>query len=99
MNNEVIAHVEQSINEVRSLYLKAATRIEAIKPGEKIPATQLAEDLAKEYGKTGPQIYPILLLLIKNYPGVVVRKGAHGGICRELPAATPVVKTSTADQP
>lgn len=97
MNNEVTTHLDQVVEDVRQLFLKAALRIEAIKPGEKIPATQLAEDLGKEYGKTGPQLYPILLLLIKNYPGVVVRKGAHGGICREIPT-TPVVETSTADQ-
>lgn len=87
MNNEVTQHVEEALNEVRALFLKAATRIEAIKPGEKIPATQLAEELAKEQSPdmTGPQLYPTLKILLENYPGVDIRRGAHGGIYRLLP--------------
>jgi hypothetical protein len=92
MNKEVMEHIEAALNEVRALYMKAATRIEAIKPGEKIPATQLAEDLAKEQGMTGPQLYPTLKILTDNYPGVVIRRGAHGGIFRPLP--TPAVDTT-----
>lgn len=89
MNKEVMEHIEAALNEVRSLYMKAATRIEAIKPGEKIPATELAAELAKEQGQTGPQLYPTLKILTDNYPGVVIRRGAHGGIYRPLP--TPAV--------
>lgn len=85
MNNEVNTHLEASLSEVKSLFLKAAAMIEAIKPGEKIPATKLASDLAKERGMTGPQLYPTLKIFIDNYPGVVVRRGAHGGIFRPLP--------------
>ena len=39
MNQEVQQHLEESLNEVRAIFVKAATRIEALKPGEKIPAT------------------------------------------------------------
>ncbi len=85
MNDNVLLHLEDAVNQVRALFLKAATRIEELKPGEKVPATQLAADLAAERGMTGPQLYPTLLFLIKNYPGVEVKRGAHGGICRPLP--------------
>jgi hypothetical protein len=87
MNNEVTLHIEAALNEVRALFLKAAERIEAVKPGEKIPATKLAEDLAKEQDPdlTGPQLYTTLKILFKDYPGVDIRRGAHGGIYRLLP--------------
>lgn len=85
MNEEVQKHLEAALNEVRAMFLKAAERIEEIKPGEKIPATQLADDLAKEQNETGPQLYPTLKKLLNGYPGVVIRRGAHGGIYRPLP--------------
>lgn len=87
MNQEVLDHIEESLNEVRALFVKAAERIEAIKPGEKIPATKLAEDLAKEQSPdmTGPQLYTTLKILFEGYPGVDIRRGAHGGIYRLLP--------------
>lgn len=87
MNNEVTLHIEQALSEVRALFVKAAERIEAIKPGEKIPATKLAEELAKEQSPdmTGPQLYTTLKILFEGYPGVDIRRGAHGGIYRLLP--------------
>ena len=78
-------HVEDSLNKIRIFFEKASLQIEAIVPGEKIPATKLADDLAKEAGLTGPQLYPTLLFLISDYPGVEIRKGAHGGIYRLKP--------------
>ncbi len=91
MNNEVTLHLEKALDEVRALFLKAVTRIEAIKPGEKIPATQLAEELAKEQSPdmTGPQLYPTLKILLEGYPGVDIRRGAHGGIYRLQPGEVP----------
>jgi hypothetical protein len=102
MNQEVTQHIEEALNEIRSLFVKAATRIEALKPGEKIPATALAEDLARNIiqadGKpmTGPQLYPTLKVLFKGYPGVEIARGAHGGIKR-LPVATAPTAQPTAD--
>lgn len=75
-------HVETSLSKIRTIFEKASQRIEDLKKDEKIPATKLAEDLGKEIGMTGPQLYPTLLFLIKDYPGVVVKKGAHGGIIK-----------------
>lgn len=87
MNQEVQQHIEEALSEVRALFLKVAQRIEAIKPGEKIPATKLAEDLAKEQSPdmSGPQIYPTLKIVLEGFPGVDIRRGAHGGIYRLLP--------------
>lgn len=94
MNTEVEQHIEKALNDVRELFVKAATRIEALKPGEKVPATKLADTLAKEVGKTGAQIYPVLAYLTVGYPGIEVKRGAHGGLLRPLPKpATPVVST------
>jgi len=85
MDEKVLKHIEDSLNEVRALFMKAAVQIEAIKPGEKIPATELAKMLAKEQGMTGPQLYPTLKIVLDDFPGVVIRRGAHGGIYRPLP--------------
>lgn len=86
-------HIETSLSRIRTIFEQASERIEALKPGEKVPATTLATDIAKEHGMTCPQLYPTLLFLIKDYPGVEVRRGAHGGIVKldpNKPAAVPV---------
>jgi hypothetical protein len=78
-------HVDNTLALIRPILEKASTRIEAIPPGQKIPATALADELAKEMGMTGPQLYPTLKFLFNDYPGVDVRAGAHGGIYKLLP--------------
>lgn len=75
-------HLELSLDKIRVIFQKASARIEALKPGEKIPATELAKQLAPDLNMSGSQLYPTLLFLIKDYPGVQVKKGAHGGIVR-----------------
>lgn len=94
-------HVEASLDKIRTIFKKAQSRIEAIKPGEKIPATQLAEELAKEHGMTGPQLYPTLKFLLDGYPNVDIRRGAHGGIFKRpivtTPVAVPVAATPDTD--
>jgi len=72
---------------IRPLFEKAAERIDALKPGEKVPATELAKEVGKSFGMTGPQAYPILKLFFDNYPGVTVKRGAHGGIEKNQPVA------------
>lgn len=76
-------HIELSLDKVRAIYIKASDRIEALKPGEKVPATKLAEELAVELGTTGPALYPVLKYLLDNYPGVSIKKGAQGGIIKQ----------------
>ena len=80
-------HVEASLAKIRVIFEKAAERIDALKPGEKVPATALATEIAKEHGMTCPQLYPTLKFLFDGYPGVDVRKGAHGGIIKLDPNA------------
>ncbi len=80
-------HIDNVLVQVRNIFEKAEARIEALKPGEKIPATSLAEELATELGMKGNQLYPTLLFLFKGYPGIEIRRGAHGGLCK-LPLAT-----------
>lgn len=75
-------HIDQSLAKIKTFFQKASERIDSLKSGEKIPATVLAADLAKDVGMTGPQLYPTLLFLIKDYPGVDVKRGAHGGIIK-----------------
>ena len=84
-NPVVVDHVEAGLGKIREMFDKAVARIEEIKPGEKIPATKLAQDIAAEYNMTGPELYPTLLHLFRGYPGVEIRRGAHGGIYRPDP--------------
>lgn len=91
-------HIDNVLATIRPIFEKAAERIDALKPGEKIPATKLAEDLAKEIGMSGAQLYPTLKFLFDDYPGVDVRKGAHGGIIK-LPLATTTTDGNTGSQP
>lgn len=76
-------HIEDSLSKIRTIFEKASQRIEDLKTGEKVPATTLAADLAKEIGMTGPQLYPTLKFLFDGYPGVDIKKGAHGGIIKQ----------------
>jgi len=78
-------HIDMVLNnKLRPLLEEAAEVIEALQPGEKIAATELAKQIAEKHGMTGPALYPTLLFLIKGYPGVEVKKGARGGIHRPL---------------
>ena len=81
----VAQHITTSLDRIREIFEKASERIEKLQPGEKVPATVLAEEIADQYGMTGPQLYPTLRFLFDGYPGIIVRRGAHGGIIRPLP--------------
>ncbi len=89
-------HIDNVLNaRLRPLYEKAAARIDAIPPGEKIPATKLAEEIGKDIGMTGPQIYPLLRFLFEDFPGVTVKRGAQGGIFKNI--VVPVAELPEAD--
>jgi len=99
MDQEVKQHIENALNEIRvQIFDKAAARIDALKENEKVPATTLAEEIAREIvlpnGKrmTSPQIYPTLKFLLKGYPGVEISRGAHGGIKKLPKGAVPVAQ-------
>jgi hypothetical protein len=86
------SHIDASLAKIRVLFEEASEVIESLKPGEKIPATKLAEEIAKKHGLTGPVLYPVLKFLFDGYPDVDVKRGAHGGLCRK--AASPVTDMS-----
>jgi len=94
-DSAVTTHLAAKTASVGLIYEKAALRIEAIKPGEKIPATKLAEDLAEELDMTGPQLYPTLKIVLDDYPGVWIKRGAQGGIYR--PTAEEVAEKAAND--
>ena len=75
-------HVEKSLDTIRVIFEKASERIEALRQGEKIPATKLAADLAEQFDTTGPALYPVLIFLIRDYPGIKITRGAKGGLTK-----------------
>jgi hypothetical protein len=85
MNETIKAHVDQVLDDIRGIYMRVVERIEALGPGERLPATSLAEDLARGLGMTGPQLYPIVKRLLDGYPGTTLKRGAHGGIRKNAP--------------
>ncbi len=87
MRDEVKTHIEDSLATIREMFERAAERIEALPEDgkSKIPATKLAEEIGKEFGLSGPTMYPTMLFLFKGYPGTALKKGAHGGIVRLAP--------------
>jgi hypothetical protein len=97
MHNE--EEVARTLATLRPLLEKASAKIESIKPGEKTPATELADELAKEIGMTGPQLYPTLKFLFEGYRGIDVRKGAHGGIYKLLPGEVAGQKKAKSTKP
>jgi len=75
-------HVDKSLEEIRKIFELAASHIDKLEPGQRIPATELARLVGSEFLKTGQEVYPILLFLIKDYPGTKIQKGAYGGIVK-----------------
>lgn len=96
--NDSKQHIENTWLKIRPIFEKAAAVIDALKPGEKVAATELAASLAKEYDMKGPQLYTTLKFLFDGYPGVVVRKGAHGGIIKLGADETPAPETVSTEE-
>jgi hypothetical protein len=85
-------HIDNSLAKIKAIFVKASDRLESLKPGEKITATGLANELATEFGLTGAGIYPTLKFLFDGYPDFDILRGAHGGLRRRVvvqPVATP----------
>jgi hypothetical protein len=74
------SHIELSLHKIRKIFQKASERLDALKPGEKVTATALAKELGDELGIAGAQLYPTLSFLFKDYPGILVIRGSHGGL-------------------
>ena len=75
MDDKVMNHIDSSLLEIRAIFIKTAERIEALAPGEKIAATELAEQIGKEYNIQGPMLYPTLKFLFNGYPRIDVKRG------------------------
>lgn len=73
-------HVDTAVNDIRKIFEDVSSFIEEMKSGEKIPATQLAAKFAEKYNLKGPDLYPTLRFLLRNYPGIQVKRGATGGV-------------------
>lgn len=96
MNNDIQQHLDNHLNQLRVLFSKASAPVEALKSGEHIPLTKLSEDLAKEQGTTGPKLYPIIRSFFVDYPGVVLKNGAKGGVYK-LPLNSTATKETSND--
>lgn len=92
MRDEVTKHIEDSLANIRTMFERAAARIEALpEDGKtKIPATKLAEEIGQEFGLSGPTLYPTMLFLFKGYPGTELHRGARGGIVKVTAKDKPV---------
>jgi hypothetical protein len=75
-------HVEMTLSRIRTIFEAASEKIEALKSGEKIIATHLADELVAtlKLDMTGIQLYPTIRWLLVNYPGTTLKRGAHGGL-------------------
>ena len=87
-------HITANVKRIEEIFQKASKRIDALKTGERLPVTALAADLGKEYDLSGAQLYPIISLLMYEYPGFTVYRGAKGGIGRIVNAKVELVSDS-----
>ncbi len=85
MNN---SHIDVALGKIRVIFEKVDSRIQALIPGQRVPATTLAKEIAEEIGMTGPALYPTIKFLLDGYPGVKILRGAHGGIEKLKPTDT-----------
>jgi hypothetical protein len=81
-------HIENKLSFLRTIFEEVANRIEALKLGERMPATLLAQTIAAKYEMTGTTLYPTLLIFLKGYPNIKLHRGRNGGIER-LPTKEP----------
>ena len=79
-------HVDNTLDKIRVIFNRAKEKIDALKPGEKLKATGLSEEIAPDYNLTGAQLYHTLKLLFEDYPGIYIVPGAHGGLFKEDPS-------------
>lgn len=95
--------VETALNKVRTFFLEVQEHIDAMKVGDKVPATKLADAIARRHDMTGPQLYPLLKVFFDNCQELLVKRGAHGGLFKIVPVdaiaeTISVNKTSETDE-
>jgi hypothetical protein len=92
-------HIDHQLSLLRTILEEASEKIEALKPGERLPATQLAHTIAAKYEINGIELYTVLkLFLFKGYPGVKFNKGRNGGIEKLEETITETIKESNDNQ-
>lgn len=90
MNNQ--QHIENNLTLLRTILEETSAKIEALKPGERIPATQLAQTIAARHEINNVELYTMLkIFLFKGYPGIRINRGCKGGI-EKLSVATTIVE-------
>lgn len=77
--------VETALNKVRTFFLEVQEHIDAMKVGDKVPATKLADAIARRHDMTGPQLYPVLKFFFDTCTELNVKRGAHGGLFKIVP--------------
>lgn len=73
-------HIELSLAKIRVIFSDVSDYIEKMTPGQRVPATVLAAEIAKKHNMTGAQLYPVLQFVFKDFPGTIKRAGVKGGI-------------------
>jgi hypothetical protein len=69
--------VDLALDLIRPFFDEAQAHIEAMKVGDKVPATKLAASIAERHGMSGPQIYTLLKFFFDSCPELKVSRGAH----------------------
>jgi len=77
--------VDLALDLIRPFFDEAQAHIEAMKVGDKVPATKLAASIAERHGMSGPQIYTLLKFFFDSCPELKVSRGAHGGLLKIVP--------------
>lgn len=73
-------HVDTALGKIRNIFVDVSSYIEGMNSGDKIPATKLAAMYSEKYDLRWSDLYPTLKFLFTGYPGIEIKRGAHGGI-------------------
>lgn len=73
-------HIENSLDPFRQMFKATSERIELMAKGEKIPATELAKEVADKLNLNHVILYQIIKYVLKDYPGIKITRGRYGGV-------------------
>jgi hypothetical protein len=82
MDEQINQHLDLATQKIRQIFNKTSDRLEQVKPGETLTVGKLSSDVGAEVGLTRGQVYPILVMMLDNYPGFKRKKGSSGGMER-----------------
>lgn len=96
MEKDINNHLNNVMSDVNNIFELVILKIKEMNIDEKIPSTILAKNLSEELKLTPNCVYNTMLFLTKeNYPGVIIHKGAHGGILKKADADATEHKEAT----